>query len=72
MATPLSEPKTDARILSPEEGRAFFDETCRAYLNMSGEEFLRRWDSGEYEDVEDIPENNDILYISMLMSFGRQ
>ncbi len=71
MATPLSEPKTDARILSPEEGRVFFDETCRAYLNMSGEEFLRRWDAGEYAEVADDPAHADVMYLAMLIPSGR-
>jgi len=72
MATPLPESTTETRTLSLEEGRAFFDEKCRAYLNMSGEEFIRRWDAGEYEDIEDIPENWDILHVALNISFGRR
>lgn len=71
MAIQRPEPTTDARILSPEEGRAFFDETSRELLGISGEEFLRRWDAGEYEDLEDIPENWNILHMMLLMPTGR-
>jgi hypothetical protein len=36
------------------EGRDLFDSVCRYYLEMSGTEFLRRWNSGEItqEDAE--------------------
>ena len=44
-------------VLSAEEGRRIFDETARHYLGMSGEEFVRRWFGGEYEDTYvDTPE----------------
>lgn len=32
-----------------EEARAAFEYTCQYYLNISGEEFLRRYDSGEID-----------------------
>lgn len=69
---PRSELTTESRILSSEEGRALFDQQCRLRLGMSGAEFIRRWDAGEYEDLKDVPENNDVLYISLLLPFGRQ
>lgn len=41
---------TDAPIatLTPEEGEQVFDRLARRRLGMSGEEFLRRWDAGEF------------------------
>lgn len=72
MAAPLPELTAETRTLSPEEGRAFFDEQCRAVLGMSGEEFIRRWDSGEYADLDDVPENWGIFEMSLLLAFGRQ
>ena len=30
------------------EGRALFDKAARRELGISGDEFLRRWDAGEY------------------------
>lgn len=35
--------------ISREEGYAMFDRETRRQLNISGEEFLRRWESGEYD-----------------------
>lgn len=31
-----------------DEAKAAFDYTCRHYLNLSGEDFLRQYDSGVY------------------------
>jgi len=35
--------------LSREEGVVLFDKACRNKLGISGEEFLRRYDAGEYD-----------------------
>jgi hypothetical protein len=53
--------------LSDEEGRRLFDRAARRYLNMSGEEFLRRWDAGEL-DEDDRPE---VTTVAMLIPFAR-
>jgi hypothetical protein len=29
-----------------------FDTVCRRELSIGGEEFLRRWDAGQYKDVD--------------------
>jgi len=71
MAALLSNSTPATRTLTPDEGRAFFDEQCRAYLGISGEELIRRWDAGKYEDIEDIRENWDILHVGLL-PFGQQ
>ena len=34
--------------LNFEESQAFFDDKARELLVISGEEFLRRWNAGEY------------------------
>jgi hypothetical protein len=36
------------------EGRELFDSVCRYYLDISGDEFLARWQSGSitYQDAE--------------------
>jgi hypothetical protein len=36
------------RERSFEEGRELFDRQARLRLGMSGEEFLRAWDAGEF------------------------
>jgi hypothetical protein len=59
------------RFLTREEGRAFFDGQVRERLGMSGEEFLRRWDAGEYREIADDPDHPDVMYLHMIENFGR-
>jgi hypothetical protein len=59
-------------ILPPEKGRELFDEAARHWMGISGEEFLRRWDSGEYRNVPDTPAGWRIMHVRGLMSFARQ
>ena len=70
MAVPQREPDDPVRILDDEEAHAFFDATARELVGMSGEEFLRRLDAGEWDEVIDDPEYADHLYLSMMRSFG--
>lgn len=69
MAIADQEADVRAREVSPEEGRAIFDEAARRYLGISGEEFLRRWDAGEYRGEADRP---GVLDVAMLIPFGRR
>lgn len=39
------------RFVTPEEGWEMFDCEARHLMNMSGEEFLRRWDAGEFNEL---------------------
>ncbi len=48
------EPETDDH-LSHEDLWAIFDQEARRALGISGDEFLRRWDAGEY-DGDDVDE----------------
>jgi hypothetical protein len=59
------------RELSPEEGRAFFDQRARALVGMSGEEFIRRLDAGEFDAVLDDPDHDAHMRLALLSSFGR-
>jgi len=52
---------------SREEGQAILDRAAREVLNISGEEFLRRWDLGEYEGADDPA----ITRVAMLIPFAR-
>lgn len=55
------------RYLSRQETIDFFDEQARARLGMSGEEFLRRLDAGEYNDILDDPVNHSaVVYLGAL------
>jgi|GEM_PF-857551 len=37
---------------TPEEANNLFDATARRYMGISGDEFLQRWDNGEFRDSE--------------------
>jgi len=58
----------EPRMVTREEGHAIFDQAARHYLGISGEEFLRRWDAGEFGDIDETP---GLVEVYMMMSFGR-
>jgi hypothetical protein len=59
----------EPRMLTREESHALFDSAARYYLGMSGEEFIRAWDAGEFPgDPDDRPE---LMHLVMLLPFGR-
>jgi hypothetical protein len=72
MATAKHRTTTDAIILSPDEAYAVFDYQARALMNMSGEEFLRRWEAGEYDNVVDQPGHLHITRLAGFIPFARQ
>lgn len=57
--------------LSDEEGAAFFEAQVNELLGMSAEEFLLRWNGGEYDEIADDPQHRDILYLAMMGTGGR-
>jgi len=57
----------DAEEATQDEGYALLDHAARECLNVSGEEFLTRWDAGEYEDMDDPM----ITRVAMLIPFAR-
>lgn len=60
------------REITKEEGRELFDRNVRRHLGISGEEFIRRWDAGEYDDPDDRSKNGpEIMRLGMLMRFTR-
>ncbi len=60
-------PTVDVVEATPEEGRALLDRAAREALNMSGEEFLARWDAKEFGDNDDPA----ITRVAMLIPFAR-
>jgi hypothetical protein len=64
-------PVPGVRWLTDEEAHALFDKRAREALGISGDEFLRRWDAGEYDHLIDDPEHPEILQLAMMESFGR-
>jgi hypothetical protein len=58
-------------VLSIEEGRQIFEDAVQATLGISGDEFLARWDAGEYDDLPDTPEGWPVLRLSFLLPLAR-
>ncbi len=64
MATTAPEPSDDSFYVpdvvwvSPEEGRRMFDEAAHEWAGMSGEEFIRRYEAGEYADMVESEEQS--------------
>ena len=50
-----------------EEGRAMLDRAARDELSLTGEQFLARWDTGDYEDTDDPA----VTRVAMLIPFAR-
>ncbi len=62
-------PGVTFRILTDEEGRALFDEEAQRLLGISGEEFVRRYDAGYYDDNPDTPE---VIELHLMLPFFRR
>jgi hypothetical protein len=55
-------------ILSRHEAFQIFDAEVRRLMGgMSGEEFMRRWDAGEFDEVADEPGNRHIMRLALMM-----
>jgi hypothetical protein len=59
------------RWLTDEEAHALFDAEARKVMGMSGEEFLRRYDAGEFDDMPDDIEHLDYWSLVLSIPFGR-
>ena len=57
--------------VSYEEGRKLFDAEARRHLNMSGEEFVRKWDAGEI-DFDDPETHSAIVHVWILLPIIRR
>ncbi len=57
--------------LSPEESWAFFDNKARELLGIGAEEFQRRWNAGDYDEIADDGEHSDIMYLAMFLPRDR-
>lgn len=69
MATTDVDPTTLPPVaeLSPEEARADFDTQSRRRLGMSAEEFVRRLEAGDFDDIVDDPINHPgCSYLAMV------
>lgn len=59
-------------VLAPELARDFFDGEARRVVGMSGEEFIARYDAGEFRDFVDDPRGRELSYLILIIPFGRQ
>ena len=55
-------------ILTPEEAWEIFDEAAQYYLQMSGQEFIKAWETGKFDDDLDRPA---VALVAMLRPVGR-
>lgn len=58
----------EVRVATPAEGGELFDRRARMLLGISGQEFLARWDRGDYLDADD-PKVNAL---EILIPFARR
>jgi hypothetical protein len=71
MATTKREPIEGVQDISAAEAREVFDYQARKLVGMSGEEFLRRWEEGEFRDLFDKCGHEDLTHLVMMMGLGR-
>ena len=59
------------RWMTPDEERQLFDKRARALMSMSGEEFLRRLDRGDFADALEEEADLNLSYLVTLSDLGR-
>ena len=64
---------TDSPVIevTDEEGRRMFDEAAQEWLGITGEEFLRRYDAGEYADLVESEDIRRIVDLYLMIPFAR-
>ncbi len=78
MASNAPEPSAEAFFepevvfVSPKEGRRMFDEVAWEWAGMSGEEFIRRYEAGEYAEMVESEDNRYVVDLVLLIPFARQ
>ena len=65
-------PVAGVHVTTASEGRALFDHQATKVLGISGDEFLRRWDAGEYRNLPDADGARKIRRLAMLIPFARR
>jgi len=59
------------RFLNDDEAREQFDRQARRLLGISGAEFLRRYDAGEFEAIQDDEQQDAVMKLRMLTDLVR-
>ena len=49
-----------------EEWHGLIDRAARYHLNMSADEFIRKWNAGEFKD----PDGTPVMNVAMLLPLG--
>jgi len=62
----------DRLYFTPDELQELFDSEARRIMGMSGEEFIKRWDAGEFNDIFDQPGHLQMTHLVMLIPVVRQ
>lgn len=71
-STTVGEPEQGDHYVTPEEGRRIFDTAARKLVGISGDEFIHRWETGEYWGVADDPAHRHIGGLILMIPFARQ
>ena len=73
MALQRSHAEEPPEIREPtyEEGMDILDREARRLIGVSGEEFLRRYDAGDYGIVEEDQFGRALLHLEFLIPFAR-
>jgi hypothetical protein len=61
----------DIRFLGDDEAHQYFDRQAQRLLGIGGEEFLRRYDAGEFAAPRDEHQQRSVMKLAMLAPFGR-
>jgi hypothetical protein len=59
------------RFLDDDEAREQFDRQAQRLLGISGDEFIRRYDAGEYDTLQDDRQQDAVMKLDMLRDLVR-
>jgi hypothetical protein len=59
------------RLLDDDEARQQFDRQAQRLMGISGDEFLRRYDAGELDDLQDDRQQDAVMKLAMLADLVR-
>lgn len=62
-------PGVTIRFVDHIEGYKILDRQARRCFDMSGEDFIRAWNSGE---LDDHPDQSKVDYVAMLIGFAEE
>jgi hypothetical protein len=71
MALTPDQATSETRFLDDDESHQYFDRQARRLMDMSGEEFIRKYDAGEFNAELDGPQHRELAKLIMLLPFGR-